>query len=99
MAVTGVDLHPLWRELIAKLIAGTIEAGEGLDLSLIAQLLGDKQTGLAIQDEMLVFHQLFRSPCAAPNDPACACLRLAAAIDMGSNTPIEFLLEDSPASN
>lgn len=48
MAATGVDLHPLWRELIAKLIAGTIEAGEGMDLSLIAQLLGDKPAGLAI---------------------------------------------------
>jgi hypothetical protein len=46
MAFDGKDLRPLWRELIAKLHAGTAEAGEGLDLSLIAQLLGDKPTGL-----------------------------------------------------
>jgi len=48
MAVTGNDLRPLWQNLIDKMLTGTAEAGEGLDLSLIAQLLGDKQAGLAI---------------------------------------------------
>ena len=84
----------MWRNLIAKLIDGTAEAGEGLDLSLIAQLLGDKPAGLAIQHEILVSHQLFRSPCAA-KQPRLRVLALAAATDMGSNTPIEFLLEES----
>jgi hypothetical protein len=92
MAVTGTDLRPLWRDLIAKVIDGTAEAGEGLDLSLIAQLLGDKPAGLAIQDEILASHQLFRSPCAV-KEPRLRVLALAAATDMGSNTPIEFLLQ------
>ncbi len=94
MAAKGIDLRPLWQELIAKLIDGTIEAGEGLDLSLIAQLLGDKPAGLAIQNEILASHRLFRSPCAVEK-PRLRVLALAAATDMGSNTPIEFLLEDS----
>ena len=94
MAAKGTDLRPLWLELITKLIGGTIEAGEGLDLSLIAQLLGDKPAGLAIQQEILASHRLFRSPCAVPK-PRLRVLALAAATDMGSNTPIEFLLEDS----
>lgn len=94
MAAKGIDLRPLWRQLIARLIEGTIEAGEGLDLSLIAQLLGDKQAGLAIQHEILASHRLFRSPCALQK-PRLRVLALAAATDMGSNTPIEFLLEDS----
>jgi glutathione synthase/RimK-type ligase-like ATP-grasp enzyme len=94
MAAKGVDLRPLWQQLIARLIDGTIEAGEGLDLSLIAQLLGDKPAGLAIQNEILASHQLFRSPCAV-KQPCLRVLALAAATDMGSNTPIEFLLEDS----
>jgi hypothetical protein len=94
MAVTGNDLRPLWRQLISKVLDGTAEAGEGLDLSLIAQLLGDKQSGLAIQDEILASHQLFRSPCSAPA-PRLRVLALAAATDMGSNMPIEFLLEQS----
>ncbi len=94
MAATGIDLRPLWQELIDKLIGGTIEAGEWLDLSLIAQLLGDKPAGLAIQHEILASHRLFRSPCAVQN-PRLRVLALAAATDIGGNTPIEFLLEDS----
>ena len=90
----GYDLRPLWRRLIAKLLDGTIEAGEGLDLSLIAQLLGDQEAGLAIQHAILSSHQLFRSPCAA-RQPRLRVLALAAATDMGSNTPIEFLLDES----
>src|ERR1700719_5184741 len=94
MAFEGADLRPLRDELISKLAAGTAGAGEGLDLSLIAQLLGDKQTGLAIQAEVLAFHQLYRSPCSS-EQPKLRVLALAAAIDMGGNTPIEFLLENS----
>jgi hypothetical protein len=94
IAFDGGNLRPMWAELIAKLLDGTADAGEGLDLSLIAQLLGDKQTGLAIQYEMLTSHQLFRSPCVA-KQPRLRVLALAAATDMGSNTPIEFLLEES----
>jgi hypothetical protein len=94
MAFHGADLRPLRDELISKVAGGTADAGEGLDLSLIAQLLGDKQTGLAIQAEVLAFHRLFRSPCSAEK-PKLRVLALAAAIDMGGNTPIEFLLEDS----
>jgi glutathione synthase/RimK-type ligase-like ATP-grasp enzyme len=93
MAATGIDLRPLWHALIAKLIDGTIEAGEGLDLSLIAQLLGDKEAGLAIQHEILKSHQLFRSKCSVQKPPL-RVLALAAATDMGSNTPIEFLLKN-----
>jgi hypothetical protein len=94
MQVGGIDLRPLWQALITKLIDGTVEAGEGLDLSLIAQLLGDKHAGLAIQDRILASHRLFRLACS-PAAPRLRVLALAAATDMGSNTPIEFLLENS----
>ena len=94
MAFHGFDLRPLRDELISKVADGTAGAGDGLDLSLITQLLGDKQTGIAIQAEVLAFHRLFRSPCSAAT-PQLRVLALAAAIDMGGNTPIEFLLEDS----
>jgi hypothetical protein len=94
MAFEGADLRPLRDQLIGKLADGTLSAGEGLDLSLIAQLLGDKQTGMAIQAEVLGFHQLYRSPCLSEK-PKLRVLALAAAIDMGGNTPIEFLLENS----
>jgi hypothetical protein len=94
MHVGGHDLRPLWSSLIDKLIAGTVEAGEGLDLSLIAQLLGDKKAGLAIQQQILASHQLF---CLkdSPAQPRLRVLALAAATDIGGNTPIEFLLAGS----
>ena len=94
MAFGGTDLRPLRDQLIAKVADGTAGAGEGLDLSLITQLLGDKPTGMAIQSEVLGFHQLFRSPCST-DQPKLRVLALAADIDMGGNTPIEFLLEES----
>ena len=94
MAFEGADLRPLRDQLMSKLANGTADAGEGLDLSLIAQLLGDKQTGMAIQAEVLSFHQLYRSPCSSER-PKLRLLALAAAIDMGGNTPIEFLLDNS----
>src|ERR1700722_10334480 len=94
MAFGGTDLRPLRDQLMSKVVAGTAGAGEGLDLSLITQLLGDKQTGVAIQAEVLAFHQLYRSPCAVEK-PKLRVLALAAAIDMGGNTPIEVLLEGS----
>jgi hypothetical protein len=94
LAFDGDDLRPIWRELTAKMLAGTASAGEGLDLALLAQLLGEKQTGLAIQREVLLAHQLYRAPCSA-KFPRLRLLALAAATDMGGNTPIEFLLEQS----
>jgi hypothetical protein len=94
MAFDGGDLRPLRDRLIGKLANGTADAGEGLDLALITQLMGDKQTGLALQAEVLAAHQLYRSPCSSER-PKLRVLALAAAIDMGGNTPIEFLLENS----
>ncbi len=94
MAFEGVDLRPLRDQLIDKLANGTADAGEGLDLALITQLTGNKQTGLALQAEVLAAHQLYRSPCSSER-PKLRVLALAAAIDMGGNTPIEFLLENS----
>src|SRR5581483_10470576 len=87
------DLRPLRDQLLSRVVDGTASAGDGLDLSLIVQLLGDKPTGMAIQAEILGFQQLYRSPCTV--QPKLRVLALAAAIDMGGNTPIEFLLENS----
>ena len=93
VAFDGGDLRPLWQELMAKVSAGKATAGEGLDLSVIAQLLGDKDLGLEIQSQVLAQQQLFRLPCASAT-PRLRVLALAAAMDIGGNTPIEFLLED-----
>jgi len=94
MAFDGIDLTPLWHQLVPKATGNPAAAGIGMDLSVIAQLLGDQKTGLAIQHEVLQRQRLFRSPCAAPV-PGLRVLALAAEMDMGGNTPIEFLIQDS----
>jgi hypothetical protein len=93
LAFDGADLRPMWAEVSARLLNGEADAGEGMDLSLIAQLLGHKETGLSIQHEVLASRRLFRLPCLSQT-PRMRVLALAAATDMGSNTPIEFLLQD-----
>ncbi|WP_424631651.1 hypothetical protein [Bradyrhizobium sp. SYSU BS000235] len=94
MAFNGVNLLPLWQQLLERVGDGFADAGVYLDLSLIAQLAGSKDVGLAMQSEILAVHRLFRSPCSSEN-PRLRVLALAAAIDMGGNTPIEHLLEDA----
>src|SRR5690242_13520086 len=66
-AFDGGDLRPMQRALIGKLLEGLATAGEGLDLSLVAQLLGDKETGASVQREVLRSHQLFRMRPASAN--------------------------------
>ena len=94
LAFAGTDLRPIWHELMAKVSDDSEGAGIGMDLSVIAQLLGDQATGLAIQKQVLAGHSLFRSPCSA-STPGLRCLALAAEMDIGGNTPIEFLVEGS----
>ncbi|HLG83041.1 MAG TPA: hypothetical protein VKY22_18665, partial [Bradyrhizobium sp.] len=84
LAFDGKDIRSIWRELMARMLNGSASVGEGLDLSLLAQLLGDKPAGLAIQHEVLLTHQLFRVLCSSKS-PRLRVLALAAATDMGSN--------------
>ncbi len=93
MAFLGKDLRPLWHELMDKVTDDAAGAGMGMDLSVISQLLGDKPTGLALQDETLALRSLFRSPCA--KTPRLRVLAFAAVMDIGGNTPLEFLLQGS----
>jgi glutathione synthase/RimK-type ligase-like ATP-grasp enzyme len=93
LAFDGCDLQPMLQQTLRKIGEGTASAGETIDLSVIAQLLGNKQAGLDIQSQVLSAQRLFRSPCASAY-PSLRVLALAAAMDVGGNTPIEFLVED-----
>jgi len=92
MAFSGADLLPVWQRLMERAEEEIADAGVYLDLSLMAQLAGSRDVGLALQREVLALHRLFRSPCSSEN-PRLRVLALAADIDMGGNTPIELLLE------
>src|SRR5690242_6242529 len=94
MAFDGVDLGPLWHGLLGDVARTPSNAAAAvMDMSVIAQLLGDQESGLALQSGALKFERLYRSNCSAAT-PRLKVLALAAPTDIGGNTPIEFLIED-----
>ena len=93
MAFDGADFTPLWNELVARVQRNPADAAALLDLSCIAQFMGDPQTGATLQSRALVQQQLYRSP--SKTLPKLKLLAFAAPTDMGGNTPVEFLLENS----
>jgi glutathione synthase/RimK-type ligase-like ATP-grasp enzyme len=94
LAFMGKDLRPLWHEMMDRVTDDIAGSGIGMDLSVISQLLGDKATGLALQGESLALRRLYRSPCAK-SPPRLRVLAFAAVMDIGGNTPLEFLLQGS----
>lgn len=94
MSFDGVDLAPLWNELLQSVAQDGLNTAAVMDMSVIAQLLGDQISGLALQEGALNIQRLYRSPCST-SSPRLRVLALAAATELGGNTPIEFLLEDA----
>jgi hypothetical protein len=94
MMFDGEDLTPLWRELIGKYIYQREDAAALMDLATVEQLFGNLEDGLARQAEALELRRLYRSPCLAAA-PSLRLLAFAAPGDIGTNTPLEFLLESS----
>ena len=94
MMFEGQDLTPLWRELIGKYVYQREDTAALMDLATVEQLFGNLEDGLARQAEALEIERLYRSPCAAAV-PSLRLLAFAAPGDLGTNTPLEFLLEGS----
>ena len=94
MAFSGLDLIPLHDELAQSLRFDGEGAGPAMDFAMLCQLLGDQPRGMAIQSRVLQVQRLYHSASAAPN-PRLRVLAFAADMDIGGNTPLEFLLRDS----
>ncbi len=92
LAFDGGDLTPLWRSLYDRFVGGTDEAAALMDLATIEQLFGNDAAALACQKAALERGRLYRSPSAAPA-PSLRLLAFAAPGDIGTNTPLEFMLE------
>jgi len=93
-AFEGSDLKRIWADLMAAVKDETAGPGTALDLSIVAQLMGDQATGLAIQAAVLREHRVYWSR-RASGTPPLRLLAFAAALDLGGNTPIDFLIEDA----
>jgi glutathione synthase/RimK-type ligase-like ATP-grasp enzyme len=97
LAFSGVDLAPLRSQLLDKYVFEPDNAAALMDLSIIEQFLGSVEDGLARQQEALRLHRVYRSPFAG-DKPGLRLLAFAAPGDIGTNTPLEFLLEGSDVS-
>ncbi len=93
-AFQGDDLNRIWTDLMAAVADGTAGPGTAMDLSIVAQLLGDQTAGLTVQNDALRHHRVYWSR-RASGKPALRLLAFAAALDLGGNTPIDFLIEDA----
>jgi hypothetical protein len=88
IALTGGDILRVRQELTTR----REEPGASMDLAVIEQLLGNRDLGLNIQREALERSRCFRS-LGNPTSPRLRVLALAAPLDIGGNTPIEFLIQ------
>src|SRR3954463_8262333 len=92
-AFMEVDLRPLGAELLARAQANPDDANAVFDFSTVLQLTGERDAALAVQMEAIRIKSLYSVASVLPTR-----LRLLVIMgpgDLMSNTPIEFLLEDS----
>lgn len=95
MAFQGVDLTPLGRTLLerAEDIPGPSSANALMDVATILHIKGSHELARRMQECALELRQLYRLP--AKEKPAVRILAFYAQGDLNSNTPLEFLVEQS----
>jgi len=97
MAFDGIDLAPVWNDLVHGLTDTPEDAAALLDLSTIAMLQERREDRIALQSLALALRRTYRQ---APVSSTTAPLRVLAFMapgDFMANLPIEFLLANSSA--
>ena len=99
MAFDGVDMAPLWQELTTRFASDATDAESCrnmaaalLDMSVIDQMHGNPERGLAFQAQALEMCRLYQIP-AALQPTRLTVLGFVIAGKINANTPIEFLIE------
>ena len=98
MAFDGLDLAPMWNELVLRLDVAPDDAAALMDLSTIAHLQGRPRDRLALQSEALRLQRVYRQPAAFDGPQPLRLLAFMAAGDFMANIPVEFLLQGSDVS-
>jgi hypothetical protein len=93
-AFQGEDLTALWQSLADRVTADATDAAALFDLSIICQLGGDRDRGLAFQREALTHQRVYRLISASGGE-RLRVLALMGPGDFMANTPLEFLIQDS----
>ena len=94
MAFNRQDLTKLATNLMVALARDPTNAGVLMDLSTIEQLKGNQKGGLHFQAAALNHCQLYKTQ-TSNRQAKLKLLALAAPVQMGGNTPIDFLLTGS----
>ncbi len=92
LAHAGVDITPLGSMLIEKAFARSDDVNILLDLSIVLQLIGNRELALQMQADAVLLQRSYKSP---KQNPTLRILALMSVGDLMANTPIEFLLENS----
>jgi len=95
MAFDGLDLAPVWNDLVLRVRARPDDAAALLDLSTIAQLQGRPQDRRELQLAALNLQSIYRRPAEAASEQPLKLLAFMAPGDFMANTPLEFMLEGS----
>jgi hypothetical protein len=93
-AFQGEDLTGLWQILADRVTADPGDGAALFDLSIICQLGGDRERGLAFQREALTHQRVYRL-ISAMGGERLRVLALMGPGDFMANTPIEFLVQES----
>jgi len=94
MSIAGTDLPPIGQEMLARAERDPDDANLWMNLSIVMLCLGQRDIGLAIQEQALALKRIYRV--AATEQPAkLRLLMLMVPGDLAANTPLECLLENS----
>lgn len=92
-AFAGEDLSPLGQTLLERAQTYPNDAHAYMDFSTVLQLTGNRDDALAVQAEAIMLQPHYTI--AAEKAPALTLLVLMGPGDLMSNTPVEFLVENS----
>jgi hypothetical protein len=95
MAFDGIDLAPVWNDLVHSLNDTPEDAAVLLDLSTIAMLQERREDRIALQSLALTLRRIYRHAPAGSMTAPLRVLAFMAPGDFMANLPVEFLLANS----
>jgi hypothetical protein len=87
------ELSELVETLVGRISTDNIDPGSMLDLSFLIQFLGNRDEGLSLQAQAIGLQRVFENVYGDGSD--IRVLALVAPGDLTTNTPLDFLLENS----
>ncbi len=93
LAYAGESLQPVWDQLAARVTDDPADAAAMMDMSVVLQLVGERQRGLDMQAAALELERIYRRPHGRADGLRVAAFVVAG--DFMANTPLDFLLEGS----